>query len=291
MSKKSFDILNTLTKSEILAGIDRIGNKKLTNTGHGFEVFGEMLIREAAEKSTLNYTDISKEKPAIGLISVVLSANRNYNLVVQPNIEKIQVAEPELKSFVQLENLLKTNSQEEFYTFWGHKDAKKYGTLKNILSTINTIKGTDPNATDDFNLMNNWAANADIVDYKNDPIGKLSNIAVATFQHLRMTYGVDTVKPDQRVKEVLYYEFKLPYLSDINVIKAVEQIASISEIKVITIDQIFVKYGSSYYNQKANKLSLKQLVKNLKKCGVANEIISKATLLSQGQVDQILQHI
>jgi len=135
--------------------------------------------------------------------------------------------------------------------------------------------------------MNNWAINANILNYKNDLFGSISNIAIATFQHLRMAYGADTIKPDQRVKEVLDYEFGISNLSDINVIKAVEQIAKIAEMKVITIDQIFVQYGSSYYNQSANKISLKQIVSNLKKYGVDNEIISQSTLLSLGQIEKI----
>lgn len=36
----------------------------------------------------------------------------------------------------------------------------------------------------------------------NDPVGKLQNVGVATFQHLRMTFGKDTMKPDQCVKEI-----------------------------------------------------------------------------------------
>ena len=55
----------------------------------------------------------------------------------------------------------------------------------------------------------NISENKNIVNIKTDLIGKIPNIAVATFQHLRMSFGIDTVKPDQRVKEILEYEFKI----------------------------------------------------------------------------------
>lgn len=121
-------------------------------------------------------------------------------------------------------------------------------------------------------------------NYQNDKIGKIYNVAVATFQHLRMVFGVDTVKPDQRVKEVLSYEFGLPKLSDQKAIQAVEQIAKITNHKVITIDKILVKYGSGYYNQKSNKLTIKEIAKNLKNYNVDIEIISKSTNLSHEQI-------
>jgi uncharacterized protein (DUF2164 family) len=102
-----------------------------------------------------------------------------------------------------------------------------------------------------------------------------------------MTFGVDTVKPDLRVKEVLDFEFNTKRLSDENAIKAVEQIAKIANLKTITIDQIFVKYGSGYYNQGANKLNIKQIVERLKKFKIDIKIISEVTNLSTEQIKRI----
>ncbi len=287
MSKKSFDILDYTTTNDILKVLNRLGTQNLTPTGHGFEIFGATPIRQAAEQSTLTYTDKSKEKPAIALLSVILAANREYNKVVEPNLRRIERDYPDLKTFQQLSEILTNKGREEFYSFWGHKDEKKYKTLSNVLDKIDELRKKYSTAKDDFDLMNQWGTNADLLNYKEDTIGGIPNIAVATFQHSRMVFGVDTIKPDQRVKEVLDYEFGLSKLTDEKAIKAVEQIAAIAGLKVITIDQILVKYGSSYYSQKANKLTLKQIVKNLKSYGVDNEIISKATLLSIGQVERL----
>lgn len=287
MRKKSFDILNYTTKGDILAVLNRLGGQELQPTGHGYEIYGPIPIREASEKSTLNFTDVWQSKPAIGLIMVVLAANREYNVVVRPNLERIQKEEPDLKSFDQLLTLLEGKSQEQFYDFWGHNDLKKYTTLKNILSKVALLRKKYPNTKDDFELMNKRGMDADVLTYKDDIIGCLTNVAVATFQHLRMVFGVDTVKPDQRVKEVLDFEFGIARLSDKKVVKAVEQISEIAGIKVITVDQILVKYGTSYYNRKTNKISLKQIVQNLKALGVDEKIISKATNLSVGQVQRI----
>lgn len=287
MSKKHPDILQLKTADEIASIIERIGNENLTKTGHGYKDFGAIPIRIAAEKSTGIFSDRWRKKPALGLISVVLAANRNYNKVVEPNLDKIEQAEPELKTFQQLSLLLERKTKDEFYSLWGHKDEKKYKTLQNLITKIEKLKAKFPDYKDDFNLLNKWGESADLQNYKQDLIGSTPNVAVATFQHLRMVFGVDTVKPDQRVKEVLQYEFALPKLSDKIAIKTVEQIAEFLQLKVITVDQIFVKYGSSYYNQKANKLTVKHIAQKLKELGVDNQIINKATLLTLRQIERL----
>jgi hypothetical protein len=287
MSKKIFNIIDYISEKEIIDKINEIGKNPLTITGHGFNDFGPIPIIKSANKSTLIYSNKSKLKPAIALIDVVLAANRNYNKVVEPNIQRIEKDYQNLKRFTELEKLITQKSKQEFYIFWGHKDEKKYNTLKNLLNAINSLRKGNPSLSDDFELMNLWAKKADLTNYKKDIIGSLPNIAIATFQHLRMVFGVDTIKPDQRVKEVLDFEFGLTNLSDVNTIKAVEQISKITSFKVITIDQIFVQYGSSYYNQLSNKISIKEIISNLKKLGVSSDLISKATNLTTSQISKI----
>lgn len=285
MNKKHFDILKFKKEEEILSILETISQKPLTQTAHVFSDYGAISISEAAEKSTQNYFEKAKVKPAIALLSVVLAANRNYNKVVKPNLERIE--KTDLVSFDQLRALLSTKSKTEFYLFWGHKDEKKYNTLVKLLEAIDELKNVNPNINNDFEILNFWGQNQDLANREQDIIGKIPNIATATFQHLRMVFGVDTVKPDQRVKEVLDYEFGIQKLNDENAIKAVEQIAKIANLKVITVDQIFVNYGAGYYNQAANKLSVKEIAERLKSLGVNQEIISSATYLSLEQIKRL----
>jgi hypothetical protein len=62
-----------------------------------------------------------------------------------------------------------------------------------------------------------------------------------------ITFGVDTVKPDQRVTEVLNREYALKSTNPIECIAAVENIAKIVGLRAIELDQILVNYGSGYY--------------------------------------------
>jgi hypothetical protein len=256
--KAEFSVLNHIPKDKIVLKVNEMGKRKLTETGHGYQTYKDSLISLAAHSSAKNYTKKTKKSPAIALIEVVLSANRNYNKVVEPNINCIRKNYPELVTFNDLQKFIKETSQTSFYKFWGHKNKEKYNTLKNILKAISKLRLQYPqHASNDFKLMRTWAKDACVDKLKDDIIGSIRNIGIATFQHLRMTFGFDTVKPDLRVKQVLEKEFNIKSLSNINAIKAVEQIASIVNLSVIECDQVFVMYGSSYYNttQSKNKSS------------------------------------
>lgn len=256
--KEEFSVIDHMPKDKIVLKVNDLGKHKLTKTGHGYQTYKDSLISLAAHYSAKNYTNKTKKSHAIALIEVVLSANRNYNKVVEPNINCIRKNYPELVTFNDLQKFIKETSQASFYKFWGHEDEKKYDTLKDILKAFSKLRLQYPqHASNDFKLMQAWAKDACVDKLKDDIIGSIRNIGIATFQHLRMTFGADTVKPDLRVKQVLEKEFKLKSLSDLNSIKAVEQIALIMKLSVIECDQIFVMYGSSYYNttQSKNKSS------------------------------------
>lgn len=197
---KAYNILDTLSIEQLNATVNNIAQSQLTPTSHLFNDYGSVSIIEAAKKHTSNYTKRSKARPALGLIEVVLAANRNYNLHVKPNIERLEQT-TNLITLGQLSDILKNSTKEEFFKFWGPRDAKKYQILTDILSATTKLRQQYPQVSDDFDLMNSWATYVDIRNYKSDILGQIKNVAIATIQHLRMTFGCDTVKPDQRVKE------------------------------------------------------------------------------------------
>lgn len=245
---KTFNILDSLTKEKIIEKMNKLGEARLTPTSHLHHKYGEEKIIDAARKYSKEYSDSAGARPAVRLIEVVLAANRNYVKAVKPHVDRIEKT-TDLKTFDQLIDLVEKSKKEDFFYFWGHKDEKKYNVLKSILIKIETLRKKYPDSKDDFELMKNWAENVDLKNYENDIIGQIRNVALATIQHLRMTFGHDTVKPDQRVKEVLELEFNQPKLNNVNTVLAVEQIAKLSDLRTLEIDQVFVNYGAGYYNR------------------------------------------
>ncbi len=290
MPKKVFNISEFLSDGFINEKVIALGEKPLTSTSHNFDKYGPIKIIDASNISYKDYYNQAKDLPAIALIEVVLAANRNYNKVVLPNIIRLKKEFPSLVTFDDLNNLLSSTTKEGFFKIWGHKDDKKYQILLNITDEINTLKKHNPNKSD-YEVMNNWAKTIDITVYNTEVIGRIRNIALATLQHLRMTFGANTVKPDQRVIEVLDYEFNLKGLSQIKSIVAVEQISKITNKPALLLDQIFVLYGSGYYSRAGGNpfnislnTTVKEIAKKLKDFNIDPEIISQSTNLSLQEI-------
>lgn len=225
--------------------VERLGDALMVPKSQGYEKYAGKRIVDAAEKQMDELRE-SKKNAAIAVMGVVLGANRDWQRQVAKHLERMRNDES-IKSitFKQLFDKLQTEDYVAFKDTWGHSDEKKYKTLKSLVQKI-LILSIDHPTLDDLELMKKWAVNAELENRTDDILGALPNVGIATFQHLRMTFGVDTVKPDQRVKEVLNNEFGIK-LSDEKSINAVGEIARITGNKVYVIDQIFVKYGSGYY--------------------------------------------
>ncbi|KXB04720.1 hypothetical protein AKJ48_01680, partial [candidate division MSBL1 archaeon SCGC-AAA261O19] len=76
--------------------------------------------------------------------------------------------------------------------------------------------------------------------WKQDPIGKIGGVGLTTYQYLRMMGGVDTAMPDNIVKRVIEEildkaEVKMPTNKDLEFIKTIDQIATISGYRPIEI--------------------------------------------------------
>ena len=241
--KSDYDKITTI--------VSLLGAKKMQKSSMGYDPLNpKQTILEAAKKNAANYTSKSKQSPAISLMNVVLAANRNYNLQVVNNINKVKIDYPGL-TVKELETLLRTEfrTSEELKKMWGHDDANKHEVLTALVKEIRIMDKTSTSIESDYEVMRKWAKSVSVKDWENSSISRIKGIGLATFQHLRMTFGVNTVKPDKRVKEVLQKAFECFNLSTTgkNTILAVEEIAKITGYKVLQIDQIFVKYGSGYY--------------------------------------------
>lgn len=237
----------------IIKKIEDIRGLPLRPDSHLYVRYPQNTIGEASSKEAKEYGRNQKERPAIAIIEVVLSINRKYATHVEPHI--IRLEGTDLATFKQLEEKLTTYSREQFYNYWGHHDERKYEILTNLIKSINVLKNKY-NINNDYMLMNKWAEEANIDKYDVDIIGCIKYIGLAAFQHLRMNFGVDTVKPDRQVKEVLKREFGFVG-SDKKTIIEVERISKITGYSTIELDQIFVNYGSGYYKPESEAMDEK----------------------------------
>jgi|GEM_PF-1847991 hypothetical protein len=232
----------SLSESEVKQITNRIMNCKLTETSHLFMRYPNKTIGEAALMFSPEYSQEAKKRPGLVLLSVILAAHRNYTKQVEPQLNRIRKLP--FSSFKDLRNELA--SINRFVNFCGMNEEHKYHILRQLLDEIDKLK-VKTGIHDDYSIVNHWAQKADYMNASSEIIGRISGIGIATFQHLRMNFGVDTVKPDQRVTEVLNREYALKSTNPIECIAAVESIAKIVGLRAIELDQILVNYGSGYY--------------------------------------------
>ena len=257
--------------------VARLGNAPATEDSHGQDV--GLSIFESARKSVAEHADQTRLNPAIAIMDVILAAHRDYNKAVLPHVRNLRKNYPNL-TINGLDKLLQTYPTALlFKEIWGHNDDQKFQTLKSVVAKILPMLQGRDDIQNDIEKTHDWAVNANLENYKEDPIGSILNIGVATFQHMRMSFGANVVKPDQRVMEILEREFGRK-LEGINAILACEEIAEIcgADFSPLLIDRIFVRYGSGYYREKTNSETyIVGVIKKLKASSVDLEIISNAT--------------
>jgi len=279
----------TQTEQQLISDtITRLGRAMMTESAHGYRAGSNETILAAAKRGVENYTKNSQSSSAIAIMDVILAANRDYNKQVAKNVERMRQLYPGL-TIKQLAVMTKgAGTAKKFKDVWGHNDDKKFQTLKAVLAVfIPRLRNTDK-PDEDFRVMSEWAANVQLPAMYQDPVGVLPNIGIATFQHLRMNFGANTVKPDRRVKEVLKREFNLR-LSDEKSILVVERMAEIEKATPLLIDQIFVKYGSGHYraHSDAVRSAVEGIVRNLKRMRMPAAQIAKVTGWSLNDIESV----
>jgi hypothetical protein len=148
-------------------------------------------------------------------------------------------------SFKDLEALL-VDERRFAETCGGY--AEKRRILRELMPIIRRVK-QEYDIPGDYEAMEEWAKRASLRNLKSDPIGRVRGIGPAALQHLRMNFGADTAKPDQRVKEVLEREFGFRLFDAAAAVAALEELARRTGYTAIELDQICVNYGSGYYFQ------------------------------------------
>jgi len=148
------------------------------------------------------------------------SVGLNYFIAVVPKVEEFDRRFIREGTIKDLQDLAEADL-DELRIVW--KNKRSWEVAKSVASYFSNSSENDRIA------LINWANNADLKKWYEDPIGKIRGVGINTFQYLRMMGGIDTVMPDKIVKrvinEILEKAGIAPVYNDIEFVEKTEEIA------------------------------------------------------------------
>jgi hypothetical protein len=185
-------------------------------------------------------SEYSYTNPILIILDVLLSKNRNYDVIKKNNLDYFE------KNYGKI-----INSLQQVVDLVDENGLKALGTLINstyesrIEEIYNTCKAFlefkyEKGVMDDLEAMKIWANNAK----KGDFIWNIKGIGPAVFQYLQMLLGIDTVKPDVHIMNFLYKVTERKF-KEFESIKGFKEIAEYMGIRVADLDYSVWNYQRS----------------------------------------------
>lgn len=124
-----------------------------------------------------------------------------------------------------------------------HKPDKnpKYRLLQELI--IGFLEYREINQIDtEIESIRHWANNVQLNDLKNDIIGKRPGIGIGVVENIRLNLGMDTIKPDRHVLNVLMYEFGFMNIQNNELLNLATEIG----INKFYMDRVLFEYGRNF---------------------------------------------
>lgn len=186
--------------------------------------FDSLNVGELARKEADKWINFNRFNGNISLIIIdaTLSANINYKTVVN-TLRKfyIRYKDVNLKELSEIDPIV-LSKQMGF-------NAERWK------ATIDASKIILEHTGGEIDSISAWCNGLAITD---NPLMSISGIGLATSQYLKMQMGVDTIKPDRRVKFCLSKYLNLDFSNDYEVIKICHLLARELNIRPIELDMV-----------------------------------------------------
>ena len=137
------------------------------------------------------------EATAVAVIDCVLGLNRKYDAFVVPRLEDFQRNHPQVRSIVQLAELMDSYSTPLDFSIeeLRYRDEDRARVLREVVQFVCTIVQKSPTLPEE-EVLKDWALQAK--PHECETLG-IRGFKIAGFQYLRMLFGADTTKPDVHI--------------------------------------------------------------------------------------------
>ncbi len=192
--------------------------------------------KTVGETAKENAPDMREDTPAAVIVNTALAMRQRW-ATANPRLKNFKKRYPNVGNLVELKRLVDSMSERDFCRDILGMNIKKsgfwrYQMLKDLLDAFLDYKRRN-SLVDDWETMLQWGREVDLGNLERDPLGNIRNVDVATIQNIRLSLGIDTVKPDVHVKNALNF------LLDKNPIQFTELISKHTGYPCIELDQIF----------------------------------------------------
>ena len=194
----------------------------------------EELIGEVAQKHLASQW---AETPAEALVNTALAIRQKWRETVEPRLKDFRKNYPDIKTIYDLKKLMDSTSEYVFCDkVFGMKiketPNRRYKILKSMIMAFVKHQKAE-GFTSDYGAMQDWAQKCDTSNLKDDFIGKIPNVGLATVQNLRICLGINTSKPDVHIKSALK---EIGLGNDVEVCELISELTGYSPLE---LDQIF----------------------------------------------------
>jgi hypothetical protein len=125
------------------------------------------------------------------------SVGLNYFRSVVPAVERFR--DQYYETMPALRDLKKADT-EILRSVW--KNRRSWQVAQATASVLTALQH-DEGLDSEQQALAHWAANARSERWKDNPVGRINGVGLATFQYLRMMGGVDTAMPDKIVRRTI----------------------------------------------------------------------------------------
>ncbi|MEA1993490.1 MAG: hypothetical protein U9N35_03725 [Euryarchaeota archaeon] len=163
------------------------------------------------------------------------SVGLNYFSTTAPKVMEFKkefVDEGRVRSFAELRSVQLGDLEH----IWANK--RSWNVAQSVASYFDDL-GNNQNL-DDKEAFRKWAADSELNNWREDPIGRINGVGINTYQYLRMMGGVDTSMPDKVVKRVIEEILErsgtdMPTAPEKELIITIEKIAEVAGCRPIEL--------------------------------------------------------
>lgn len=185
---------------------------------------------------------IDSRSPAIKVIDSVLQINRKYCGFVVPRLESFMKNHPEIQRVVELKKLMENYPTSHAFMQnelnFNYEDRAKI--LESVVEYVCSIVDGTQTVSEEEKLLKQWAIKSRPQDHHKLNI---KGFGYASFQYLRMLFGVQTAKPDRHIIRFLFERLG-KYVSQSEAHYMLDRASKVVGISVRDVDAYIWKIGA-----------------------------------------------